>query len=314
MRLKNDEKDFIVVASEEDDACYAYDLNNNFERTTVWNSIGGTMTMVQIPGTIDFLATQKFYPGFNSADCQIVKATFNGSGWTQTKLGDFPYIHRFDIVKVDSGFMYIGCSIANSKKDSEDWTDPGQVWVGEYNDDFTKINNLRKLDINITKNHGYKRMNGYSLVTGVQGIYKIIYPKNGSEWKIEKLTSRETSDIYIADINEDGFDEYMTIEGFHGPYVRISDHNFKTITLSGGDTPFGHAIWGGKLGSKEYFIFGWRDGSKNLELITSDELDTQIIDKNVGPSNITVYEKNEKKFLLSANRESNEVAVYEISI
>lgn len=314
MRLKKDDKDFIVVASEEKNPCYAYDLNNDYERTVVWPDVGGTMTMVQIPNTLNFLATQRFYPGFNSAACRIVKETFNGTDWDQTVVGDFPYIHRFDIAEKQdgSGYWYIGCSIANSKKNTDDWSDPGKIWVGEYDDELAQISNLKTLNLSLTKNHGYKRMNGYSLITGVQGIYKLTHPTSNEDWKLEQLSDIETSDIYSADINQDGKDEYLTIEGFHGPYLRVSNNEFNSIYRSEADTPFGHAIWGGNLGGRDYFIFGWRSGKQNLELISSDHLDSQIIDQQVGPSNVTVYEKNGTKYLLSANREANQVAIYEI--
>lgn len=315
MRLQAKGRDFLVVASEENQPCYAYDLDNDYQKITVWPDVGGTMTMVQVPGTLNFLATQQFYPGFNSAACRIVKEVWNGNSWDQQIVGDFPYIHRFDIVpKADgNGYWYIGCSIANSKKNTNDWSDPGKIWIGEYNDQEVTITNQHALDIRIVKNHGYKRMDGYSLITGVEGIFKLTWPTVDTDWQLERLSDRETSDIFSADINGDGRDEYLTIEGFHGPYLRISDNNFKTITVSDADTPFGHAIWGGKLGEREYFIFGWREGAQNLELIIDEKLNAQLIDEQVGPSNVLVYEKNGHQYLLSANREANQVAIYMIT-
>ncbi|MCQ5069172.1 hypothetical protein NE681_17460, partial [Faecalibacillus intestinalis] len=93
---------------------------------------------------------------------------------------------------------------------------------------------------------------------------------------------------------------------------RISDSEFNQISRSDAKTPFGHAIWGGRIGNREYFIFGWRAGKQDLELITSDHLDSQLIDEKVGPSNVLVYEKNGHQYLFSANREVSEVAVYAI--
>lgn len=314
MRMNAKGRDFLVVASEEAQPCYAYDLDNDFARTTVWSNVGGTMTMVQIPDTLNFLATQRFYPGFNSPNCRIVKETWNGKDWDQKIIGEFPYVHRFDIIPKQSGkgYWYVGCSIANSKKDVDDWSDPGKVWVGEYDDEQEKIINQHALDIRITKNHGYKRMNGYSFITGVEGIFKLNWPVDGKDWEIEQLTNYETSDIFSADVNQDGKNEYLTIEGFHGPYLRISDSDFNQISRSNAETPFGHAIWGGRIGNREYFIFGWRAGKQDLELITSDHLDSQLIDEKVGPSNVLVYEKNGRQYLFSANREVSEVAVYAI--
>ncbi|HAT55278.1 MAG TPA: hypothetical protein DCW31_08605 [Lactobacillus sp.] len=314
MRMKSQGRDFIVVASEENQPCYAYDLDQNFARTLVWPDVGGTMTMVNIPGTLNFLATQRFYPGFNSAACRIVKETFNGTDWDQTIIGDFPYVHRFDILSKANGegYWYVGCSIANSKKNTDDWSDPGKVWVGEYNDQTEQMNDVHALPIRITKNHGYKRMSGYSLITGVEGIFKLVPPAGNHDWTLTQLSNQETSDVFSTDINGDGQEEYLTIEGFHGPYLRISDAQFKSITRSQPETPFGHAIWGGVLGNQHFFIFGWRDGEQNLELISDDQLTSQLIDQHVGPSNVTVYEKDGQQYLLSANREANEVAVYAI--
>lgn len=315
MRMNALGRDFIVVASEENQPCYAYDLDNDFARTTVWPDVGGTMTMVHLPGTLNFLATQRFYPGFNSATCRIVKEVWNGQGWDQVIVGAFPYVHRFDVIKKKDGqgYWFIGCSIANSKKNTDDWSDPGKVWVGEYDDDQERVINQHALDIRITKNHGYKRMDGYSFITGVEGIFKLVWPTGQHDWQLERLSTNETSDIYSTDINADGQTEYLTIEGFHGPYLRVSDSHFNTICRSQADTPFGHAIWGGQIGDRNYFIFGWRAGKQDLELITSDQLDSQIIDKQVGPSNVTVYEKNGQQYLLSANREANQVAIYAIN-
>lgn len=315
MRMTDQNHDYVIVASEENQPCYAYDLNHNYERIVVWPDVGGTMTLVQIPGTLNFLATQRFYPGFNSKACRIVKETFNGTSWDQTIVGDFPYVHRFDIIKHGAGFWFVGCSIANSKQNTDDWSDPGKVWVGDYNDQEERVDHLRSLDFTLTKNHGYKNMGSYSLITGVQGVYRLDYPASGHDWQLTQLVDQETSDIVATDINEDGHLEYLTIEGFHGPYTRIYDEKFNTLYKSEAVSPFGHAIWGGKMGTQPAFVFGYRDGKQDLEVITfmNNELNVQLVDQQVGPSNATVFEKDGTQFLLSANRESDEVAIYEIS-
>lgn len=311
MRLKAQGRDFLVVASEEDAPCYAYDLDDNFKKQLVWEDVGGTMTLVQIPGTLDFLATQRFYPGFNAKTCRIVKETWTGAGWRQTVLGDFPYVHRFDLLPKDDGqgYWYVGCSIANSKQGEDDWSDPGKIWVGEYDPKTEKITK-EALDLALQKNHGYKRMDGHSLITGVQGLFKLTWPTKAESWQLEQLLDHEISEIVSADLNGDGKEEYLMVEGFHGPDLRLTTSDFKTVTKKAGQTPFGHALWGGKLGQNEYFIFGWRQGERDLVLITAEDLSFQVIQQDVGPSNILVYAKDDKQYLLSANREVNEVAVY----
>lgn len=74
-------------------------------------------------------------------------------------------------------------------------------------------------------------------------------------------------------------------------------------------------FWGGKIGSKQYFVFGYREGKQDLELINFEDnkINIQLVDNQVGPSNATVYEKDGIQYIFSANRESDEVAVYKIS-
>lgn len=314
LHLKAVNQDFLIVASEEDQPCYAYDLNHHWQRTTVWPNIGGTMTLVAIPGTLNFLATQKFYPGFNSATCRIVKETFTGHGWQQTIVGECPYIHRFDIIPKTSqaGFWYVGCSIANSKQKSDDWSDPGKIWVGEYDDDQERLFNLHALNQRITQNHGYQRLATCSLITGREGIFRLNWPTKTQSWQLQQLTTAATSDICCADINQDGAPEYLTITDFHGSYLRLYDQHFQLLQQTTTNTPFGHALFGGPIGNREYFLFGWRAGQQGLALIAHSDLKLQLIEAGVGPSNVLIYQKQQQAYLLAANREANEVAVYQI--
>ncbi|MCH4160014.1 MAG: hypothetical protein LKF41_03195 [Bifidobacterium sp.] len=316
MRLHEQGRDFVLIASEENKPCYAYDLDNHYRRITVWNDVGGTMTMVQIPGTLDFLATQRFYPGFNSAACRIVRAHFNGVDWDLSEVAQMPYIHRFDIIEHDGGFRFIGCSIANSKQDTDDWSDPGKVFVGMYDEQKNILQDVHPLDVRITKNHGYRRGDGtYSFITGAEGIFKLLYPADGVGWRIERVADNETSDMAGVDVDGDGRKEYLAIQGFHGCHLRLYDDHFNTIAVSNRQTPFGHAIDGVTVSGETFFLFGYRDGKQELELVTLDDgtLKETVIDSGVGPSNVLVYRKAGKDYLLSANREKNEVAIYRIS-
>ena len=45
------------------------------------------------------------------------------------KIADFPYLHRFDLIKQKDGkILFVGCTIANSKKFVEDWSDKGKIF------------------------------------------------------------------------------------------------------------------------------------------------------------------------------------------
>ncbi|MCT6857595.1 MAG: hypothetical protein M3Z69_06405, partial [Bombilactobacillus mellis] len=53
-------------------------------------------------------------------------------------------------------------------------------------------------------------------------------------------------------------------------------------------------------------------GQQGLELISDTQLTNKLIDLHVGPSNVTVFSKNQQQYVLSANREANIVAIYQI--
>ncbi|WP_368885213.1 hypothetical protein, partial [Staphylococcus haemolyticus] len=179
-RLQNQDYDFLLVASEVDQACFAYDLNSDLAKIVVWEDVGGTMSIIPIPGTMDFLATQKFYPGFKAKDCQVVYASFQGDHWDICNAFDFPYLHRFDLIKGKENQLYfIGCTIANSKAYTEDWSDKGRIFVARFNTQNHTLEGLQQLPQTLLKNHGYYAIQdeGYSLITSVEGVFKLTYPE-----------------------------------------------------------------------------------------------------------------------------------------
>lgn len=320
-RITNDIYDFLIVASETENSCFSYDVNNNFEKSVVWETIGGTMSVVQIPGTMDFLATQKFYPGFNSEECQIVYGKFNDGKWEINKLIDFPYLHRFDLIELESKeILFIGCTIANSKKFVEDWSDDGKIFIGEFDMKTAKIVNLEEIEIRLKKNHGYYSVKelGYSLITAVEGVYKFHYPKNlsGNNWKLTKIFNEEISDIVQIDMNNDGELENFIIQGFHGDTFRILNEDFtEELYQHPHKTPFGHAIWAGNLLDQEIVLFGWREELANLIAYTFEDGKFEIhnIEKNVASSNCFAFEKNGRTYVFSANNGINNVGIYELN-
>lgn len=315
MRMNEQGRDFVLIASEENRPCYAYDLDDDHRRITVWPDVGGTMTMVQLPGTLDFLATQRFYPGFNSATCRIVRGTFNGEGWDISEVAATPYIHRFDIIPNDGGYWYVGCSIANSKRSTDDWSDPGKVFVGEYDAEANRLENVRELPVRLTKNHGYRRGQGpWSYITGHEGIFRLDYPTMYGDWTLTRLADEETSDLAAIDVDGDGRTEYLAIQGFHGEHLRLYDEEWNTIDVTERSTPFGHAIEAVTLHGRPMFLFGYRAGEQELLEVTEREgrIATRAIEAGVGPSNVLAYEKDGTQYLLSANREANSLAIYRV--
>lgn len=317
VRLKDDTHDFILVASELNEPCYAFDLNDQFRQIVVWPDIGGTMTLVQIPGSLDFLATQKFYPGFNAASCRIVRGRFNGVDWNVEPIQDMPYLHRFTLLQKEGHLYFVGCTIAKTKQTISDWSDPGEIIVGRYDEEIGELCELRTLDQKITMNHGFcfDEKEQVIYISGKEGVF-VLRQGDSEEWRLKQLFDQETSDVYNTDINEDGVAEFISIQGFHGPQLTVYNESFTKVVYQHQElTPFGHALWGGVLYQKHYFIFGNREEQQNLFILgmSDGEMYEEIIDQQVGSSNILVLEKEGRYYLASANNSVDEFALYEIT-
>lgn len=317
--LKLNNERFVLFASEENDKCFAYSLDNNLEKKLVWENPGGTMTLVALDDN-SFLATQKFYPGFNSKNTCIVKTTYENGVFKTKKINEFPYLHRFDVFEKNGKKYFIGCTICTSKKFTEDWSDPGKIYVGEYDEEKQEIVNIRVLKDGIYKNHGYFRKDFNCYIASESGIFLVNPPEDlNSDWKIEKLSDIKASDLVVFDINNDGKDEIFTIEKFHGNKMRVyevdDNNNWNLAYEYPNEIDFAHFILGfesKKLGKT--LMGGVRSKNKETFYINyiNGNYEYTILDENVGASNgFFINDKGEEKIFV-ANREINEACLYKI--
>lgn len=326
--LHYNKQDYFLVAAEKTDSCQLFDLDGN-QVDEVWSAPGGTMSMVQIPGSNgQFLATHKFYSPNDSMEAKIVVVTpKENGGWAIRTLVCLPHVHRFDLLQRNKKVYLIACTIKSGHTYKDDWSMPGKVYMAELPDDLTEFDEENQLSLtvlkdNMLKNHGYSKniRNGVetAIVTCQEGVFRFTPPKeNEMDWKIQRLLERPVSDAVLVDLDQDGTEELCILAPFHGDKVSIykKDGNAYHEKYPYPESlDFAHAIYGGNLCKRPAFIVGHRRGNRNLIAFFYDKgtnaYQAQILDEDCGSANVFHYTKDGKDILISANREIDEVAMY----
>jgi hypothetical protein len=318
----------ILLATEGEGPCYAYTGNNYEKQRTVWDGPGGTMSIVEIPGTNgEFLAVQKFFKLFQWDEAIVVwvKPLTDG-GFVVRQILHLPYIHRFDILTVNDKHYFLGCVLAESKETRDDWSKPGKIYVGELPADWDQPLNLRVLRDGLYKNHGYNRTEwkgrAAGLVTSDEGAFVVTPPETPSaDWSVERIMDWPISDIAALDIDGDGELEIATIEPWHGQYFRIYkkiNGRYQQIFEHPEVADFYHVAVNAMLRGKPVFIGGCRRGKLLLFFVHAGsknplKLEAVTIEEGVGPSNVAVIHELDRDIIISANREKNEAALYFIT-
>lgn len=131
----------------------------------------------------------------------------------------------------------------------------------------------------------------------------------------EKIIHSCVSDIAIIDIDNDGDDEIITIEPFHGNQIKIYkyiDTHYKVIYTYNHEIDFAHALCSGTINGQNSFLAGIRRKNAELVLIQwhKNQFVSTIIDEQVGPANILLINESNQDLILSANHTKNEAAIY----
>jgi len=323
-----------LVASEKPDPCCLFD-SDGMLKDVLWTGPGGVMTMVQVPGTDgQLLATAKFYSPDDSLDASLVVVTPKPDGrWDMRTLTPLPHVHRFDILSRNGVNWLIACTVKSGQDAPEgDWSYPGKVYAAVLPEDLSGFDRGHPLEMHVIRdglhrNHGYTRcMCGgvpAGLIAADEGVFRITPPETPEgRWRIEQLLSSPTSDALLLDLDGDGQEELCTLSPFHGERVMIwhksADDTYVPVWALPEDTPFSHAICGGCIAGVPTFVTGHRAGKKNLMAIRYDKAagryTVKILDEGRGPANVMHYVNDGgTDVLIAANRETDEVALYEIT-
>jgi len=327
---------FAVFASESiGGPCYAYTGEGFRQKEVVWEKAGGTMSFMQIPGRDgEFIAVQNFFPGFQSAGAKLVWGKRNpaagepdseagqpDAGWEVKDLVNLPYIHRFDLFSVEDEILLFAATLCGSKKDREDWSDPGKILAGKLPAKPEDGITFKEIFSGQTKNHGYcrGRLEGRetAIWTSDAGLFSAVPPvsKNG-EWHITKLINRPISDAAMCDLDGCGEDEIVTIEPFHGDQFVVNKKaagGYEIAWRYPNEIEFAHTVVGCNLLGKPAVLGGIR--RKNCELFVLRHENgkgffTTVVEEGAGTSNAAVARVDGADIIIAANHTKNEAAVY----
>lgn len=314
---------YILLASEDPDTgCYMYSGDAYEKKEMVWKHPGGCMSIVPIPKREhEFLAVQEFYLKKSVSLAKIVWGRYNKtSGWVCKDVLSLPFIHRFDLYQVGDVTYFIGATIANAKQDKEDWSQPGRIYVGILPKDPSKGIELSVLCDGLYRNHGYWHAveNGHDVgyFGSDQGIMRVVPPQHPNQaWTCEKILDGTIGEIATIDIDNDGEDEIMTIEPFHGDTIKIYkriDGAYQEVYRYQNTIAFAHTLVATKLAGVATFLAGVRRDEAELFYVqyVDGRYVTKIIEKGVGPANICVVHEEHRDVIVAANHTKNEAAVY----
>ena len=320
-----DDELYAFFASENPESeCYSYTGDNFNKKEIVWGKDrGGCMSIIPFETrTGQFLAVNEFYLKVSPSHAKLVWGKKTEDGWIVKDLFNLPYLHRFDIYHVDGKDYVICATIARDKADKEDWSRPGQIYVGEVPTDLENNNVvLRQLGDGYYRNHGYSRGQYNGLVCGYfgsdYGVIRVTPPHDNKDWETERILEGNISEVALADIDNDGQEELMTIEPFHGNTINVyhlKDGKYVKDYTYPNEIDFAHALVGTSLTNKPCFVAGIRRINCEIFVLTyeNNEYKVTIVEEGVGPANLDVVHHHGKEYILAANHTKNEAAIYEV--
>lgn len=312
-----------LLATDDTGPCYCIDALT-LERETVWEEPGGTMSIIPLPGTNgEFLASQNFLPNFTSLHARIVHVRRENGVWRQRLWMDLPYIHRFDLLHRGDQRYFFGCVLSSTRDEHADWSKPGTLVAAPMAaGSFDPPAALETIADGMGRNHGYCRVDreGFSecYTACDQGVFHVAPPlAPGGAWTVEQVLDMPASDVAVCDLDGDGEEELATIEPFHGNAFVIykkGPAGWREIYRYPTPTDFLHAIWGGRLCGESVFLAGCRALDKELFLVrwTPEGPRAEVIERGFGPSNVAVFGDGVTDYILAANRQSDEGALFTV--
>lgn len=315
---------YLAVASENrGEKALIFDADT-LEMSELWQGDTGVMNIVQIPGTEKVLCITRFYPVFQSKEAIIclLEPTENGilSPWKISHVLDLPFCHRIGIVSVGTRQYLLGSTLCKDKEFQEDWSQPGAIYTAPIPESPGEEWKLTQVFGGLTKNHGLFIEDGNQVYIATDNglmLFDFSSYEAGETLLPRLLTTTPTSDLAVAASNKehpDGDKLIVTIEPFHGDLLGVyscTEDCYAPLTTR--PISFGHAVWVGDVFGQRTIIVGNRGDEKTLEMYRGENMEKTVIDRMVGPTQISVYEEEGTLRILSANHGAGEVALYTLT-
>lgn len=311
------DKVYFAAGSEREYSACLIDPENN-EVTKVADGPGGMMSLLPVPGCSDQLVSvMGLFPPFIGFEGGIYFHVKKNGIWESNKVISLPFSHRCEILTINGVNHLFIATVSKYKENPADWSKPGELHhavIGKTpSADWTTDLVLSDL----TRNHGMTKSvieNKESIcISGVEGIFAI-QPGSKNKWEISQLFDHEVSEFSFFDLDNDGEDELVTIEPFHGNSLNIYKNSKKGWQLQySSPLSFGHGLSTGKFQGNNVVVVGNRRDSGDLELHTVKTLSTvekSVIESNVGATQTKVVRYKNTDYILSSNQTLNEVALY----
>ncbi|MBQ9239360.1 MAG: hypothetical protein IJ191_08650, partial [Treponema sp.] len=270
---------------------------------------------------------QQFYSPNDSAAARIVYVRPAANGWQVQTVAPLPFVHRFDIISRGGVNYLIACTIKSDHHYKDDWSSPGKVYAAELPDDIARAGAVQPLHFTVvqdglTKNHGYTRdmHDGVptAIISAENGVFRFTPPAHrGGTWSVEQLLDTPASDAILCDLDGDGKKELAVMAPFHGDSFAIyapDGERYRQVYVHPEPMEFLHAIAAGPVCGKERVIIGHREGKRALMAFTFERgaYRAEEIDRDCGPANVCVLRRDGVDVVVSAHRETNEIALYEL--
>ena len=194
------------------------------------NGPGGVMAFSRPVGRdASIFAIMGCFPGFQFHGAGIYRfRPVKGLAemWEQVRVLGLPFAHRLEVVHQKERQILVAATLAQTKDSPEDWSRAGTVYSCTLaRDGSSQEWALRPVFADLHKNHGFLVLEGATddvLVSGTEGVFRLrVSPENTSRWSADKWLDRKVSELALVDLDSDGKEEMITIEGFHGDALCI---------------------------------------------------------------------------------------------